>query len=54
MVDLPGTVGADEGDYLPLVYLKGDVLDGMDGAVIDVDALYLQHGVHAQAPPFFF
>ena len=43
---LSGTVGADEGDYLPLIYLKGDVFDGMDGAVIDVDALYLQHGVH--------
>ena len=43
---LAGAVGADEGDDLPLIYLKGDVLDGVDGAVIDVDALYLQHGVH--------
>ena len=39
---LTGAVGTDEGDDLALVDLKGDILDGMDGAVIDVDILYFQ------------
>ena len=36
---LAGAVGADEGDDLPLIDLEGDALDGVDGAVIDVDVV---------------
>ena len=40
----PGAVCADEGDDLPLLHGEGDVLDGVDGAVIHIDVLYVQHG----------
>ena len=47
---LAGAVGADEGDNLPLVHIERDVLDGVDGAVIDVDVVYLEHA-HGVTPP---
>ena len=34
-----GTVGADQGNDLSLVDFKGDALDGVDAAVIDVNIL---------------
>ena len=40
-------VGADQGDDLSLIDLKGDALNGVDAAVIDVEIFYLQHA-HAQ------
>ena len=39
---LAGPVGADQSDNLPFVYMEGHVLDGMDGAVVDIDALHIQ------------
>ena len=49
VVTLIGANGADEGDDLPFVDVEGDVLDGVDGAIVDVDALYLQNGFHTHA-----
>ena len=46
---LTGTVGADQSNDLALVDLKGDTLDGVDAAVIDVDVINLQNGAHAHA-----
>ena len=40
---LARAVGTDEGDDFPLRHLKGDVLDGFDAAVIDPQAVNLQH-----------
>ena len=51
---LTRAVGPDEGDYLPLVDLEGDALDGVDGSVIDVDVVHLQNGVHPLLPSFFW
>ena len=39
---LAGTVGTDQGDDLALIHLKGDVLDGVDVAVVNVDVIDLQ------------
>ena len=36
------TVGTDQGDDLALIHLEGDVLDGVDVAVIDVDVINFQ------------
>ena len=49
---LAGAVGPDEGDDLPLVHVEGDVLDGVDGPIVDVDVLHIQQRVHGQ-PSFF-
>ena len=38
-------VGADQGDDLAFVHMEGDVLDGVDGAVVDVDAFNAQHSL---------
>ncbi len=48
---LTRTVGADQGDDLALVHLEGDVLYGVDVAVIDVDVIHLQHGLPSLSPP---
>ena len=40
----PGAVCADEGNDLTLVYLKADILNRVDGAVIDLQPLYCKHG----------
>ena len=40
---LARAVGPDEGDHLALADLEGHALDGVDGAVIDVNIVYLQH-----------
>ena len=39
---LAGTVGTDQGDDLALIHLEGDVLDGVDVAVVNVDVIDLQ------------
>ena len=38
---LAGAVGTDQGHDLALIDLKGDALDGVDAAVIDVDIVNL-------------
>ena len=43
-------VGADEGDDLTLLHLEGNVLDGVDAAVVDVEVFRFQDGIHAYAP----
>ena len=40
---LAGTVGTNQGHDLALVNVKGDVLDGVDGAVPDVDVVDGKH-----------
>ena len=46
---LARAVGADERHHLAPVHVEGDALDGVDGAVIDVDVIYFQYLLHAQA-----
>ena len=48
---LARAVGADQGDDLPFGHLKGHALDGVDGAVVDVDVIHLQHSSHRVTPP---
>ena len=48
------TVCTDQGDNLPLIDIKGDILNGVDRTVINVDAVYMQHTVllfHITVPP---
>ena len=47
-------VGTDQGYDFPLIDLERDALDGVNGAVVDVDVLYLQNGAHSLLPPFFW
>ena len=37
------TVGTDQSNDLTRIYMKGNVLDGMDLSVIDIDIINLQH-----------
>ena len=46
------TIGANQGDDFPLIYLQGSTLDGMNCPVKDIDVIYLQHSSHFhQASP---
>ena len=45
-------VGTDEGNDLALVHRKADVVQGVDVAVIHIDAVHLQHSfTHGFTPP---
>ena len=43
IVDLPAAVGADEGDYLALLHVERNALEGVDRAVVYVEVLNSQH-----------
>ena len=45
----PGAVGADQGNNFALVYLKGDPLDGVNAAVVDMKVTDFQDLVHVHA-----
>ena len=45
----PGAVGADQSNDFALVYLKGDPLDGVNAAVVDMKVTDFQDLVHAHA-----
>ena len=44
-----GAVGADQGDNLSGIYLERDALDGVYGAVVDVDVADFQNRFHGHA-----
>ena len=38
-----GSIGTEETDNLPLIYLEGDVLEGLEGPVVFCDILNFNH-----------
>ncbi len=48
---LTGAVGADEGYDLPLAYLKGYPLDGMNGAIVNMNVVNFQHHAFPSSLP---
>ena len=48
---LASAVGADEGNNLTLAHLKGNALDGMDGAVVHMHIFNFQHQASSSSLP---
>ena len=48
---LAGAVGADQRNNFTLVHMEGNIPDGMDGTVEDIDILDGKHLPHRQSPP---